>query len=310
MGAYDLSVIVVSYNCRRWLRPALTSVYDRAGTIALEVIVVDNGSDGAGDLVRREFPAARVVTIANHGFAHANNRGLEVARGRHVLYLNPDTKLLSSTLERLIAVMDARPSIGIASVRQVTEEGILSPSMKRFPSPLRALAEALGAERLPARLRCLGERDLRMERYERETRCEWLAGCFMLARREAIDASGPMDERFFLFSEETDLCRRVHRRGWEIVHLPYMTILHHEGKAGIDPTLEAQMTYARMQYADKHFSTLRRHAYAGALALRHLLRAAAFGQRGGGDPRGVAARRSLAVLAGREGSPFATHRHP
>ena len=109
---------------------------------------------------RREFPDVRVLATENRGFAAANNRGLEVVDAEWVLFLNPDTRILSGTLEELVSLLRARPAVGLAGVRQVDENGVLDPTMRRFPNAVRSLFESLGAERLPFHASWLGERVL------------------------------------------------------------------------------------------------------------------------------------------------------
>jgi GT2 family glycosyltransferase len=118
----------------------------------------------------------------------------------------------------------------------------------------------------------LGERELDLRRYEQECPCDWTSGSFMLARREALESAGYLDERFFIYSEETDLCLRIRKAGWQIRHLPSMTILHHADKAGINPKMAAQGAFARLQYMRKNFSPLHRAAYAAAVFARYALR--------------------------------------
>lgn len=301
----DLAVIVVSTNEARWLRPCLRTIYERAGDIALDVVVADNEStDGTRELVESEFPQARVVTCENRGFAHANNRGLMTCDARYALFLNPDTEILEGTFEQLVRALDARPSVGLIGVKQVTADGELFPTVRRFPNALRALGEALGSERFPVRASWLGERELDLALYDRELECDWTSGSFMLARMEALYGGGFMDERFFIYGEEPDLCLRIQQAGWEIRHLPLMTILHHAGKAGINPKMEAQNALARAQHALKHFGRLHRAAYLGALGLRYGARAVAPGDGDRGRQRREASRRALRVLAHREEPPF------
>jgi GT2 family glycosyltransferase len=295
----DLAIIIVSTNEAAWLRPCLESIYRSAGDLALDVVVADNEStDGTRELIEDEFPQARVVTCPNRGFAHANNRGLQTTDARYALFLNPDTEVLEGTFEGLVESLDRRPSVGLAGVKQLTPDGELFPTVRRFPNAIRALGEALGSERFPLRAHWFGERELRLDRYERELDCDWTSGSFMIARREALESAGYMDERFFIYSEEPDLCLRMKRAGWEVRHLPVMTILHHADKAGLKPRMAAQDAYARLQYADKHLTPAHRVAYRSALALRWLLRFVA------GGPRRDAARAALGVLFGRAAPPF------
>ena len=105
----DLCVIIVSHKSRRWLDPALSSLHEHAGPLSLDVVVVDNGTDGAAEHVQAHWPEVRTIKSANHGFGHANNRALETADARYVLLLNPDTQVLDGTMSELLSELDRRP---------------------------------------------------------------------------------------------------------------------------------------------------------------------------------------------------------
>lgn len=301
----DLAIVVVSTNEAHWLERCLSTVFERAGSAKLDVIVVDNSStDGTRELVESTFPHARVVSSPNRGFAYGNNRGLEQTSARFALLLNPDTEIVEGTFGDLVDLLDARPQVGLAGVRQVTADGTLWPTIRRFPSATRALGEALFSERWPVHPAWAGERVLDMEAYEQERDCDWTSGSFMLARREALLSAGLLDERFFIYSEEPDLCLRIKRAGWQVRHLPQMTIVHHAGKGGVRPRMLAQDAYARKQYARKHFTPGYRGLYLSALGVRHLIRAVGAGTTAGAAPRREGARRALNTLAGRADPPF------
>jgi GT2 family glycosyltransferase len=298
---HDVCVIVVSHNSRHRLEAALISVVDHAEGLDTDIVVVDNGSDGSADYVESRFPHVRAIRCPNHGFGHANNRALETTSCRYVLFLNPDAELLDGSLSVAISALDHRPDVGLAGVRQIRGDGSLAPTIRRFPSFRHMLAEALGVERIPGFRRVLGERELDERRYDRETHCDWTSSSFKLVRHAALESTGWFDERFFLFSEETDLCWRLARMGWKTIHLPHITVRHSETH-GANERLEAQAAYARMQFARKHFPSA--PSYRLALALRYAIRAGAYSilrRRGGGQ--GQAARAALTtVLSGR--SPF------
>jgi N-acetylglucosaminyl-diphospho-decaprenol L-rhamnosyltransferase len=294
----DLAIIIVSTNEAHWLRPCLRTVFDRMGDLSADVIVVDNdSSDDTAAVVEREFPAARVVRSANHGFSHANNRALMTCDARYVLLLNPDTEIASGTFEELVGAMDARPTVGLAGVRQVNGEGELCPTIRRFPNGIRALGEALAAERV---LRRFGEAERDLELYDREVECDWTTGSFMLVRREAVQSAGFLDERFFMYSDESDWCRRIKTAGWEVRHLPLMTIVHHYDKDGVKPSVEALAAYNRVVYARKHLSPAHWSFFKAAVLLRHLLRAVAPGS----AERREANRAALMTLLGRAPVPY------
>lgn len=297
----ELAVIVVSTNEAHWLRRCLPTIYDHAGKIELDVVVVDNEStDETRELVESEFPLARVVRCVNRGFAQANNSALRTLDARFVLFLNPDTEILDGTLAGLVDAMGRRPNVGLVGARQVTPEGQLYPTIRRFSSAIRWFFEGIGSEKFPFRASWLGERELDMSVYEHEVECDWVSGSFMLARREALQSAGFMDERFFLYCDETDLCLRIKQAGWEVRHLPDLTILHHAGKAGWNPRLEAQGAYAKRLYVQKHFSPPHRLAATAALALGYGLRAAWPSER----ERKEAARAALGTLLGRRPPPY------
>jgi GT2 family glycosyltransferase len=304
-AAHDVCAIVVSHESRRWLEPALSTLFAHAGPLDLDVVVVDNGSDGSAEFAAERFPGARGMHCANRGFAHANNQAAIGADARYVLFLNPDTEILEGTIADLVAHLDAHPEIGLAGCRQLDAEGHLCPTARRFPGVVRALGEALGPERFGFARR-LGESELDLSRYDQELPCDWTAGSFMLVRREALAAAGLLDERFFFYSEEVDLCLRIKRAGWEIHHLPQLTIVHHGGTTEASPRMEAQMAYARSQYAAKHFGPFRRRAFVAAIALRHALRWIAFSRKR--PERAAAHKRALLTLLGRAEPPFTSNR--
>jgi len=302
---HDLAIVIVSTNEAKWLDPCLSTIFAGAGDASLDVVVVDNEStDGTRELVESRFPSARVVDSRNHGFSHANNRGVATCDARYVLFLNPDTEIVAGNFGELLEEMDQRPEVGLAGVRQLTGDGVLWPTIRYFPTIPRAIGEALAAERWPVRPRWLGERELDMGLYDREQSCDWTSGSFLLARREALMSSGLLDERFFIYSEETDLCLRIKQAGWDIRHLTGMTIVHHAGKGGIRPKMVAQEAYGRRQYAQKHFPRPARSAYLTAVMARYVARALAPGRGSEAVARRQAARRAIATLLGRAEPPF------
>jgi GT2 family glycosyltransferase len=300
----DVAIIIVSTNEAKWLQPCLSTVFAHAGDAKLDVVVVDNGStDGTRELVESQFPQARVVDSENKGFAHANNRGAETCDARYVLFLNPDTEIVDGSFADLAAALDERPDVGMAGVKQLTGDGALFPTIRYFPSVSRALGEALASERWTRRGRWAGERELDLAIYEREVQCDWTSGSFMFCRREALLSAGLLDERFFIYSEEPDLCLRMKRAGWGTRHLPTMTIVHHAGKGGLRPKMVAQDVFTRRQYANKHFAPAHRAAYLAAVGARHVVRATAPGGESGPQRR-AAARLALRTLVGRQAPPF------
>ncbi len=305
----DLSVIVVTHNRAELALRTLRSGRAAAGDISVEWHVVDSGSvEPIADMIEREWPDVDVRRGTNAGFAAANNDALSRVRGRYVLLLNPDIEIVSGTFEALVRALDERPDVGIASVIQRAPDGSLDYSIRRDPRPLRMLGEAVAPRRLSNVVRW-GEVETRAARYDSECSADWLCGAFLIARGEVIERVGPLDERFFLYSEETDWCYRCRQAGWDVRHLPVMAVTHHTSKS-YSPDLRAQLSYSRILFARKHFGRRGARTMRHAVAVNHLVRAAAFGAAGsvreGCAMRARSEREALSVVLGRSRPPFAS----
>jgi GT2 family glycosyltransferase len=303
----DLSVVVVTHNRPELALQTLTAARAAADGLTVEWLVVDSGStDDTPRAIERTWSDIAVARLENVGFAAANNHALQSARGRYVLLLNPDCTVAEGTLAELVAQLDCRPEVGLASVVQRAPDGSLQYSIRRYPSPWLALGEALGGGRL-AWTRDWREEDTREQSYKEERPVDWLVGAFLIARREAIQEVGPLDTRFFLYSEEIDWCYRFREAGWDVRHLPVMTVTHHTGNEH-RPDLLAQLSYAKVLFAQKHYGSQRARAIRSALMLRHALRVIACGALGLARPvwgsRKTAERHALAVVSGRADPPF------
>jgi len=229
----DASVIIVSYNVRDLLLRCLESV--RAATVSYnaEVFVVDNGSrDGTVERVREQFPDVILITNqANRGFGAANNQAIARARGRAVLLLNCDAELHPDALDTMLRYLVENVDVGVIGPRLFYPDGRTQSSRRRFPTPLIAMVES-------TRLQTWWPNCPLLNRYYRNDGSDdeiqdvdWLVGACLLVRREVIETVGWFDERFFMYSEELDLCRRVRSAGWRVVYLPTARAIHHEGRS-------------------------------------------------------------------------------
>lgn len=304
-AAPDLTVVVVTHEGPELAVRALRTARERRGPIDVQWLVVDAGSsDGTPDAIEAAFPDLTVDRRPNVGFAAANNLALAHATGRWVLLLNPDMEVVSGTLADLVGALDARPRLGAASVVQQWPDGRVQPTIRHDPSPLRQLGEALALGRLA------GEEEGRADRYEAERPADWLVGGFLVVRGAVLDAVGGLDERFFLFSEEADWCRRIRACGWEVRHLPVLRVVHHTGRSA-RPDLYAQNSHSKLLYARKHFTPRAAAAFRAALVLRHALRVAALTPpalvRAAARTRLAAERRALSVVLGLAAPPFRPH---
>ncbi len=297
----DLSIVIVTHNGRDMALETIESAMTKLDDVDVEWVIVDSGStDDTPDAIEQRWPGIEVMRLPNVGFAAGNNAGFEVARGRYLLALNPDTLVRWGRFRALVDALDARPRVGAASVIQEESDGSLQ-SIRRDPSVGRALSEALLLRKLPG-CSALQERELDQAAYAQERDADWLVGAVLVLRREVIADVGGFDERFFMYSEEADLCRRIRDAGWEVRHLPVMRILHYGGAP--NPRLAAQASYSRLAYASKHFGRLERIAYRGVLAVHHLVRLAGMALRRGRHERRAGELRALQVVLGIAEPPF------
>jgi N-acetylglucosaminyl-diphospho-decaprenol L-rhamnosyltransferase len=230
-----LSVVIVSWNVRPLLERCLASVLHSAedSQLSCELVVVDNASsDGSADMVRQRFPVAKLlVAEANLGFTRGNNLGLAQAGGDHLLLLNPDTEIIGNALAVLVQHMDAQPDMGVLGPRLLFPDGRTQPSRRRFPTLATAFVESTVVQQWLPRLPILKRYYMQDRSDDEEQDVDWVVGACMLVRRQAWEQVGPLDERFFMYSEELDWCRRFKAGGWRVAYLPSALVIHYEGQS-------------------------------------------------------------------------------
>lgn len=255
----DLSIIIVSWNVRDLLRRCLDSILEKPGFSEKpgfwQVIVVDNGStDGSVEMVRREFPDVHLIANEdNRGFPAANNQGIAVAQGRYILLLNPDTEVMGDALATMITFADDHPDVGMIGPQLLNADGSVQSSRRRLPTLATAFFESTWLE--PYAPRRLLDRYYIQDRPDDAVQdVDWITGAAMLARREAIDEVGPMDEGFFMYSEELDWCRRFGEAGWRVVYLPTAQIVHYVGKSSEQVVAARHIHFqtSKVRYFRKH----------------------------------------------------------
>ncbi len=226
-----LSFCIVNWNTKDLLRQCLESILTTTGELPHEVIVVDNASeDGSQAMLRKDFPSVRLIeNTANLGFAIANNQALGIARGRYLCLVNSDVLLQPGCIETLLAHLEARPQAGMIGPRVLNADGTLQPSCLGEPTVWNTLCRTLGLDTLFPRSPWFNGLLLRHWDYQTMREVDVLVGCFWLVRRAAVDAVGPLDESFFMYSEDMDWCTRFRRAGWTILFDPAAEIIHYGG---------------------------------------------------------------------------------
>lgn len=268
----DLSIIIVNWNTRDDLARCLASLHPARSRLAMEVVVVDNGSrDGSQRMVRSRFPWARLVaTGRNLGFARGNNVGLAETTGRFRLLLNPDTIVHDDALEQLVRHANAHPEVGLLGPMLLNSDGSLQPSCRRFPT-----LSALLFRNTPLGRWLPGNRFARsylMEDWDhrRPRAVDWLSGACLLARSELTEALGGLDERYFMYVEDMDWGLRARRAGWQVVYLPSARVTHAVGRSSDQQPAAMVKAHHRSMYlyVRKHYGVAAALLAAPVLALR------------------------------------------
>lgn len=225
----DLSIIIVSWNTRDLLEQCLASVFASPPACAFEVWVVDNAStDGSNELVRRRFPQVRLVeNTDNLGFAGGNNQAIRASAGRYVLLLNPDTEVKSGALETLVRFMEEQPQAGAAGSRLLNPDQTLQPSCYPLPTLSRELWRLFHLDAV----RPYGTYRMADWSLDSPRAVDVIQGACLILRRTALDQVGLLDEDYFMYSEEVDLCFRLQKAGWQLHYVPRAKVVHYGGQS-------------------------------------------------------------------------------
>ncbi|MFA5166930.1 MAG: glycosyltransferase family 2 protein [Candidatus Omnitrophota bacterium] len=255
MKTIVLSIIIVHYKTRDLTLQCLRSIREFSPRVSHEIILIDNGSqDGIREAVIERSPEVRLIeTGRNDGFSRANNLGIVNARGRYMLLLNSDTKILEPVFDRLVQYMDSHPEVGCLGPQHVGGDGRHQVSYGKFPDLFTEILRKIVNYRIA--LNDLNIRGQLRELCSIEQEVDWLSGSCLLLRREALQQAGLLDETFFLYFEDTDLCKRIHDQGWKIIFCPMSKILHYSGQSVKENILAGLVAYRESQiyFARKHY---------------------------------------------------------
>ncbi|MES2617278.1 MAG: glycosyltransferase [Bacteroidota bacterium] len=255
----DLSVIIVNYNVKALLEQTLLSVVKATGKLQVETIVVDNHSaDGSCEMVSEKFPSViRIENKDNKGFSKANNQGIQIAKGRHILLLNPDTVVSEDTFIKCIDFLDQHPEAGALGVRMIDGRGKFLPESKRgLPTPAVAFYKMTGLAKLFPKSKTFGTYHLSYLSEFETHEADILSGAFMMIKREVLDKVGLLDETFFMYGEDIDLSYRIVKAGYKNYYFADTTIIHYKGES----TKKHSVNYVKIFYqamaifAKKHYS--------------------------------------------------------
>jgi len=261
----DLEIIVVNYNSQFWLKKTLQTLdefYLQQTKKKVIVTVVDNGSeDDSLKMVKKEFPWAQVMALGeNLGYSVANNKALEASTANYVMLVNSDVEFTGES-DILLRVMDKNKKIGVITPRVEFTSGNIDPACHRGePTPWASFTYFFKLAKLFPKHKLFSEYNQSYKDFFEAHEIEACSGAAMLVRKSAMDSVGVLDERFFMYAEDLDWCKRFREAGYHIYYYPKVVVIHHKYKSGIKNASQKIARKTRMhfydtmlQYYDKHY---------------------------------------------------------
>jgi N-acetylglucosaminyl-diphospho-decaprenol L-rhamnosyltransferase len=257
-----VSVLVVNYRSYYELDACLTAVVADSGAIPVELTVVDQQSDASAvATIRQRFPTASIVASpGNDGFAAGVNRAARQTEGRYLLVINPDAVLGRGLIATLARWLDVNQDVAVVGPRIFNPDGSVQPSARRFPDLTTGLGGRMSWLTRVAPSNWLSRRNLDWSRAYEPIDVDWVSGACMMIRRSAFEAVGGMDEQFFLYWEDADLCRRLRTAGHRTMYVPTVSAVHEGSRGSRHAAARALVAFHRsaFRYYWKHGGLLAR----------------------------------------------------
>jgi GT2 family glycosyltransferase len=272
----DISVIIVGWNAKHYLEQCLESLAAAPPSRSTEIIVVDNDStDGSPDMVEARFPHVNLIrSDENLGFAKANNLAIQQSRGRYISLVNPDVRVLPGCLDALADYLDQNPTVGNVGPRVLNPDMTLQSSCRRFPTLWNNYCSATGLANILKNYRLFSGEHMLFFLHDRTLAVDVLVGCFWMLRSDAVKDVGPLDERFFMYGEDVDWCRRCWKAGWKVVFFPGAEAIHHRGASSATQPVRWAVAQQRsvLHYWSKHQGWFGLLGIKSILVFHHALR--------------------------------------
>jgi GT2 family glycosyltransferase len=269
----NLTIIIVNWNTREMLKNCLESIMENKGFQKIRIIVVDNASkDGSREMLETLFPEVKLINSgSNIGFGKANNLAIRYANNPLIFFLNPDTVVMKGTLEGMVDFMRFHPTVGAMSCKITyppaqteivgTDGGAQTLGLQWVPSPLKILLKMLFlSDKVIQKFKnYLPYKDPHESGY-----VSFLAGACLMVRREVLEQIGCFDERFFMYGEDYDLCRRIKDAGWQLYYMSEVKIAHYVGGASRRTTSQfstLMMCQSVSQLMEKYYGQVGKSLY-------------------------------------------------
>ncbi len=263
---FDLSIIIVNWNTKGHLQKCLDSIYNNTKDLVFEIIVIDNdSSDDSVKMVKDSFPQVNlIVNQKNVGFAAANNQAIRKSSGEYILLLNPDTIVMPNSIKIMFNFIKSNSDIGIVGPKILGSDGKIQLTCARnFPTLPRIFFDISTLSKRFPKSRIFGSYSMGYWDHNDEREIDSILGACMLIRRKMLDKIGLLDENFFMYAEDTDLCMRAKKANWKIWYLPKAQIVHFGGQSSrIDienMTIESQESMYK--FFKKHRGIIYAHLF-------------------------------------------------
>ena len=253
MKKCDLSIVTISMNHGRFLKGLCESIVKEKNSVCLEMILIDNcSSDNTRKIIKTNFPWVRFITNKNvRSFSYNNNKGISLAKGKYILALNPDIVVLPGALRELIAFIEEHPDVGVCGPKLLNPDLSIQSSCRKYSTPLILCLRGLKFDKLLSRQHGVIA-DYMMNSMDRKMPqdVDWLTGSAMMLRREAFSDIEGFDEKYPLYFEDQDLCRRMWAKGWRVFYVPSVNMIHYYARDSAKNFLsrKARMHYISMFY--------------------------------------------------------------
>jgi hypothetical protein len=271
-----VSVIIVNWNAKDFIAKCLTILATKQNNIKIEIIVVDNNStDGSFEFIVKKFPQVKLIqNNSNTGFAKANNIGIKNSNGRYLCLINSDVEVLGSCIDQLFNYIERNPKIGLIGPKILNPDMTMQHSCRTFPSLWNNFCAAVGLSSIFPKYRIFNPEQMLYSAGDKICQVDALSGCFLMIRRSALDDVGMLDEDFFIYSEDIDLCKRIRQADWDIVFYPPALAIHYGGgSSSNEPTrFTVEKLKAILQYWKKHHSGLKCDCIFYILLLHYMIR--------------------------------------
>jgi len=225
----DLSICIVNWNVKELLKACLRSIYTNTKDISYEVIIVDNNSsDDSVEMIKTDFPDVKFIeNKTNEGFTKANNQAINIAQGRYIMFLNPDTEVIDNSLNKMVRFMESHRDCGALGCKLLNTDGTLQRSCRTFPSLEVMFYSSFFLDQLFPKSTIFGKYFMTWWDFNDTREVDQPMGSALMVRKDILDKVGLFDENIFIWFDEVDLCCRIKKAGLKIYFIPEAQIKHH-----------------------------------------------------------------------------------